>query len=514
MSKAVKKNNDNNANKVNVSQPSEIVNDVEKDVVAEPVKEETAVKAPEKKIAPEKKNVPEKKTKVKKTKKKSLFVKGLIAVVAAGIIGVIIASVKYFGTDAQARCASTTIEFTYDGAAMNKTPSGEKFSISGLSGDKVITAALQKCNYYGKYTTEDIQKCIVIDGSYPDDIIDKIKQYNSLFDFSASREVSVNEYFPTIFTLTLYDDFDPSISDSDLKNLCNSIVNTYKNYFMVDYVNAFDISDIDELLIVSKYDYSQRIKILSFRAKLLQKYASELYTEKPDFRFNEMTFNDLYFKCSDLINNSLTKVDALVTMNALSTDSTRLRNQYEYEIKTLQNKLKNDQACLEEIDSLISKYETNDILYISSGDNVTKIDSNSTETYETLMDLRSEVTDKITETTTDIERYKLYLEDINGNSGSSVKTLIEDTERITGEVQQQLDKLEVMFKDMISAYNKTLVSDDSIEVSATGFTAPRLLSGGFIVQIIKCAGPLCMIVLILCCLYGFLLNVRKYKNNI
>lgn len=455
------------------------------------------------------KNTAQKKT---KEKRKHPVLTGLVLVIAAGIIGVIIACVKYFCTSAPERHASATIEFNYDGAAMNKTPSGEKFSISGLSGDEVINAALQSCNLYGKYTAEDIQKCIVVDGSYPDDIVDQIKKYDSLFDFSSSREVSVNEYFPTIFTLTLYDDFDSSISSADLSKLCEAIVTTYKKTFMKEYVNSFDMSDFDELFPLSKYDYSQRVKVLSYRAKMIQKYALALYTEKTDFKFNELSFNDLSSRCLDLMNNSLTKVDALVTMNALSTDSTRLKNQYEYEIKLLQNELANTETCLTDIDSLIAVYQTDDIIYIGSGDAVTKIDSNSTVTYEELMDDRAEITDRLTAIKADIDKYTLYLEDLKGgNTAINEKSLIADVEQKIIDVQTQLDSLEVQFKEMVAAYNDTLVSDDSIIISPTTYTAPKLLSGGFIVQVIKCCGPLCILVLILCFLYGFICEVKKQK---
>ena len=59
---------------------------------------------------------------------------GLIVIV--GVIGIIIALFKYFGTDKIKRNASVTIQFTYDGAAKNLTPTGEKFSINGVTSER------------------------------------------------------------------------------------------------------------------------------------------------------------------------------------------------------------------------------------------------------------------------------------------------------------------------------------------------------------------------------------------
>lgn len=449
---------------------------------------------------------------VKKSASKKQFLLYLTLLIVVGIIGIIIASIKYFRVNKQFRSASTSIEFSYDGAAQNLTPSGEKFSIASLTGEKVITAALQRLGLYGKYFVEDIQKCSVVNGSYPEDIIDEIKRYDSLFDFTASREVLLKDYYPTVYTLTLYDDFDPSISEKDLSGICNAIVNEFKSFFMKEYVNSFDMEDFDSLLVIDKYDYSQRVKILSYKAQLLQNYASILYEERTDFRYNEMTFNDLFTKCDDLRNNSLAKADALVTMNALSVSSARLKNQYEYEIQQLQNELKNQKSTLEQLDVLIEGYETDDILYIGAGDSVTKIDSNSTETYEELMDKRLEITDRITEINSDLERFNLYLEDLKNASTSS--SLKQDVETKLSAVSEQLIGLENTFKEMVTAYNNTLVSDDFIEIYETEYSAPKVLSGSFIKEIVKCAGPLCVVMLILCLLHGFICSVKKYKKSL
>lgn len=460
---------------------------------AEQVVESMPVKANNKKSSPFKKRL----------------LKYLLLVVIAGIIGLVIACIKYFGTDKQQRYAVAVIEFNYDGAAQNQTPSGEKFSVSSITSDSVIAAALEACGMTDKYSIDSIQKSIVVKGSYPDDIVDRIKAYDSRFDFSASREISVNDYYPTIYSLTLYDDFDGNVSSTDLSKLSTAIISAFKSFFMKEYVNAFDMSKFDSMLPLAGYDYAQRIKVLNVRTDMIRKYASELYQKKADFKYNGMSFNDLYTKCNDIKNNSLTKADALVTMNALSIAPNRLKNQYQYEIQLLENELKNKTEELAEIDKLIEGYQTDDILYISSSDAVTKIDSNSTKTYEELMDIRLEITERITEINADLDKYKLNLSDITTNKSddalnSEVKSKIDEVAALT-------DVLEQEFKAMVLAYNDTLVSDQSIAISDAEYSAPKLLSGSFVVMAVKCAGPICIIVMIICCLHGFVCEIKKYR---
>lgn len=467
---------------------------------------ENKVQDTEKTVTPVKN---EKNTK-KSSRKKLPFIKlMIIAVVFVGVIGVIIALVKFNDKDIQSRYATTTIEFNYDGATMNKTPSGENFSIAYMIDEKNIESALKKLGLDGKYSTEAIQKSIEISASYPDNIIGKIKQYNSLFDFNSSREVSVNQYYPTVYSITLFDDFDSSVSQSDLSAISSELVNCYKEYFVNKYVNVFDMTEYDDMFKLDGYDYAQRVKVLSFRADMIMEYASELYAADSGFLYNNMSFNDMFVRCSDLKNNSLTKVDALVTMNSLSTNKERLKNQYEYEIQLLTNELNNKNVLLTELDSLVENYETDDILYISAGENVTKIDSNSTVTYEALMDQRNEITDRITEINSELDKYNTYLQDLTG--GSTVTTLNTDVSGKISDVAAQLSELEVMFKSMILEYNRKLNLDENISVGDTGYVAPKLVSGSFIVMCIKCAGPLCMLVMLIFSILGLIFECKKYK---
>ena len=153
----------------------------------------------------------------------------LIAVVIAGLIGLAIAGVKYFKTERTERNAAMSLEFLYDGAAQHRTPDGGDFSIDEIKDEEILNQALEVCGMRERYSAEDISASIQVRGSYPRDILRKIKSYHSLFDFSESRGIVVKEYFPTAYTLRLYDDFDVSISDADLSKLCEAIAQVYRD---------------------------------------------------------------------------------------------------------------------------------------------------------------------------------------------------------------------------------------------------------------------------------------------
>ena len=441
------------------------------------------------------------------------YLRYLSLIIIAGIIGVVIALVKYFGPDKIKRNSSVTIQFTYDGAAKNQTPTGEKFSIDGIKSDQVLNDAIASVGLASKYTADALRSSIVVKGQYPADVIDKIKDFNSLYNFGESRDVSINNYYPTTYSIVLYDDFDPSVSSSDMEKLIKAIGETYRNYFINNYIYSYNPEKIQEMLVLDNYDFAYRIRIIKLHLQEIKNYASEMYEKDKAFRSGTQSFNDIVIKCRNLENDSIGNIEAAVMTDVLSVSAARLRNQYEYEIKILENEKAHKNANLEELDGLIDSYELDGIMYLGSGDAMVKVERNSKETYEKLVDMKKELTERIVEIDSEIEKYKSFITDMDAASLSTEakKTLI--SEQINNTYDKTVE-IENLFSDMIADYNATLVAEESVNVVENRFVSGKLFSAGFIVMAIKCAGPLCIIVMILCALHAFLVERKKYKKEV
>ena len=456
-----------------------------------------------------------KKTPDNKKQTKSNIKKYILLVVAVGIIGIIIAAVKYFGKDKIKRNSAISIEFTYDGAAQNLTPSGEQFSISGLTDDKIIAEALAIEGLSDKYTTDAIRNSMTVSGQYPSDVINQIKDYDSLYDFSESRMVTLNDYYPTIYSIKLYDDFDANISDSAMNKLLNTIVECYKKYFINKYIYAYDATGFESLMDLDKYDFSQRVKVLNYRMNLIEKYAGEMYALNTNFKSKGMSFNDLLLKSRTLKNDSLSNVEATVMTDVLTNSADRLKNQYEYEIKLLENEKTYKTSGLEDIVALIDKYEMDADLYIAANESMVKVDSNSQKTYEELITQKREISERLVNIDSDIEKYQSYLADLNKASYNpyTSKTKNEDISKKLIKIDEKLKEIEATFKEMMEAYNRTVIDEDSVIIDSARNYSAKLLSGGFIVMAVKCAGPLCIIVLIICALHAAWTERKKYLTE-
>ncbi len=440
------------------------------------------------------------------------YLRYLSLIVIAGIIGVIIALVKYFGPDKIKRNSSVTIQFTYDGAAKNQTPTGEKFSIDGIKSDQVLNDAIASVGLASKYTADALRSSIVVKGQYPADVIDKIKDFNSLYNFGESRDVSINNYYPTTYSIVLYDDFDPSVSSSDMEKLIKAIGETYRNYFINNYIYSYNPEKIQEMLVLDNYDFAYRIRIIKLHLQEIKNYASEMYEKDKAFRSGSQSFNDIVIKCRNLENDAIGNIEAAVMTDVLSVSAARLRNQYEYEIKILENEKAHKNANLEELDGLIDSYELDGIMYFGSGDAMVKVERNSKETYEKLVDMKKELTERIVEIDSEIEKYKSFITDMDAASLSTEakKTLI------SGQIQNAYDKtveIEKLFSDMVADYNATLVAEESVDVKENRFVSGKIFSAGFILMAVKCAAPLCIIVMIICSFHAFMVERKKYAKR-
>ena len=445
----------------------------------------------------------------KKNKRISLYVT-LVAVCA--VVGLIIALIKFFGTEKTKRNASITIEFTYEGAARNLTPDGVKFSINDIMADSIIEIGLASVDMLEKYSVEDIRNSMTVSGQYPSDVISQLKDYDSLYDFSESRTITLNDYYPTIYQLQLYDDFDPGVSESTMRKIVKAIAENYRGYFINRYRHALYTQNLDNILILGNYDFSQRIKVLKYRMNLLEQYAGELYKADTNYKYNGMSFNDLLLKCRSLKNDTLGNMEATIMIEVLSTNANRLKNQYLYEIQLLENEKTYKETCLSDLNSLIEIYQTDGILYIPSGDSVVKVDSNSKETYEMLMARKKNISERLVAIDADVSRYKGYLEDMGSASYMSSTRSNSITEQINN-INERLGELENTFKEMLGDYNSIIVDDNTVLVDSPRSNSASLFSGSFILMVIKCAGPFCIIALVICLLHATVFEIRRYRKN-
>lgn len=468
-------------------------------------------------------------------KKSSRAVKSSVVILLGAILVGIILTVVLFLNETQVPTASASIQFTFDGAAEGIAPNGSKFGIDGIRGETVLTAALKEAGMDGRYTWDIIQPSLTVSGVYPEDIDKQTTSFDSLLDFNDSRKVTIKEFYPTQFSVSLNGKFDASITNSELRDLLQSILTVYQETFVGDYSVGFDDTQYAMLFDIDSYDYPQMLQTIQNDMRQIAEYAEELYDRNPTFRYDGYGFNDIYVRMYNLIDNDIVQLNANLTINALTKDKTRLMMQYNCELadrKIEQEKLTEELRLL---DGLLKAYDKNEIIYLSTSDSLTKIDGNSSETYDALVARRRSVADELVQIRAKINDCILKIEDLSkldvpdtsaGDETQDTVPVVSPT--VTDEDVNGAEKVSVLeseikallvekaevtdtFKNMIHAFNADKLNASSIQISKARTGTRSIISGAFAMKALKTVGPICVVALIICML---MLICEERKKNI
>ena len=499
--------------------------------------------------------------------------KALIAFVAAGVFGLIL-TVILFNKDANPAYATAKLQLSFDGAADGVGPDGYDFDLGELTEDSVLTEALKKAGLDSRYTADDVRKSLVVAGTYPDDMVGETMNFDSLLNFTSSRTLTIDRFHPTTFEIKLYDTSLKNISKKEQETLLTEILAAFKSSFAV--VHAEGVPVLGTEFTLSDYDYPQQMTIIEQQLSSMANYAAEMYEKDPSFRLGNRGFNDISVEIGKLLESDVERLNANITLSALTKDPERLLVQYEFEIRDMTSRLANQKKQQANLDALIERYMKSDIVYIGAGDTVTRIDGNSSETYDALVDLRKDVAAKNTELSSKIAITKHKVEDIlqqykkssseengttdgdntdaadNGAANAGNNTAAnndaaadantadnDDTPSLTpeeiaeiakqeeaemqkkrevfekevGNLTAKRDKIMDSLAEMVKAWNDSRINDLTVSVSESEYKGQSIVSGAFVKKGVMTAGPFCMLALMGILVVVIVRNSRKVKES-
>ena len=467
---------------------------------------------------------------------KKHWLKITLLVLAVCAVAGLVLSVILFNQNPGRTYASASLQFSFNGAGEGKAPNGYPFDVNGIFIEEVLTNALEASGLTGTYTTDQIKENLTITGVYPENIVKQMTAYTSLLDADAEQQATTADYHATQYSVVLYHDFDPKISGDALKTLLNNILDAYRAYFIK--TCTFSLEKTDPIPELSEYDYTQQLQAISEAADQQSRFAREMADQAPDFRKDRKGFDDIIVSYDNL-KSDIERLNSSITLNTVSKDRDRLQQQYEMEIRTLNRELESTQEEITRIEGLIASYDKDGIVYVSTSGSLRKVSSNASDTYDKLVERRKELTDSIATINADIAKYQALLDDMTSNKTTAkltetagqatemteeeVSTSVDLTEaelkQLTETTEKQIETLTAKkaritsdFKAMLDAYARQEINEHTVLVSGLKYKAPSMLSGAFIVKLIKTAGPICTLGLMVCLAWMVISRWRNRRN--
>ncbi len=476
-------------------------------------------------------------------KKTHWFRNTLITLVACGLVGLVVALIL-FNANPGRTGATSTIEFSFEGAAEGLAPNGIRYDLNGFTSDTVLNAALASAGMADRYTPAQLKDNILVTGVYPEDIVQQMTGYESVLTGDAGK-VATADYHATLYNVTLYNDFDKKISKDDLEKLLTAIMTEFRTYFEKTY--ALFLTKDTLLEGMADYDYSLQVELMKNSVSRYESYANQMAAEHSEFMINGEGFADIAVRYQNLRTLDIKRLTGLMTMNAVSRDTERLMSQYDNQIKILDIDIKELQKEAENIQKLIQTYEKqkDDLIFVSTAEKLQQVGTRSTSTYDTLVNARHAIQLNITE----LEKEKSDLEerltdlktgenaatttatptvsetaDAEGEAEAEAnQTTAEPAEELNTEAQKavvekriesaskKLDAIMDDFSSFLAAYSAREMNDATIALTEVEYDTPKILSGTFIKLVIKTAGPFCALGFMACMV--LLIRARRREEK-
>ena len=481
--------------------------------------------------------------------KKTHWLRNTIAVLlACAIVGGIWSLISFKRENSRVS-VSASIQFTFKEAAQGKTPNGYSFDVAArVASDEIVGEALQAAGLDGQYTAEQIQRSLVIRGSYPENLIEELNRFDSLLDFSSPRVQTLSNYYPMTYGVTLYNDFDPSVSRDQMESLLGNLLTVYRAWF--EKTGIYGQVTVDLLEGLDDYDYTQQLDLLELSLDAFAAYAESMHNLNPAFRLEGKSFSDVQKTFESLRDNDLNRLKGRVTLNVLSKDSRRLETQYLYKISELENKLAAQKQKQSNLDEVVKTYGKSGVIYLSTMSNVEQVDHQSTATYDALVSQRTAVSETIASIQAQITDYRNRLAELYKKTGSAETAAIaaaveaaeaenetgtaadegsaetvalteaDDTAAQIASLESGITRLRTKIhaateemNQLLTAYNGQEASDNEILLTKVRYTQTKIISSAFAIKFIRTAGPLCAVGFIVCMVLLIVDRIREEKRK-
>ncbi len=355
--------------------------------------------------------------------KKYFLIWILIAVVCGGLV---------FGgslalSSSHATPLTAMVGFTYDGIEKGLDPAGNEFDVNSMKAPTVVESALSDLDMKASLV-DTVRGGLTISGVVPDDAIDELTAYQSIFEATNSIEAANKmmdvSYYPTQFTIE-FSYADTGLSRSEAADLLNTLFNEYKIYFMQTFGYNDAFGDALTTVDYSGYDYPQAVDMFGTTLNTLQDYVSALSDgDTTRFRSTETGYNfsDLNEAISTMKSVDLASLSSYVYGKNVTKDKDTLATYYQYRIDTLTRSMTSSQEQLASVVDSIANYQKDSVVIMAGADNTTGTPLlEPSQAYDDLITQKTAIQTTVSNLQQQINDYKTRLDVLQKNPVGTAK---------------------------------------------------------------------------------------------
>ncbi len=354
---------------------------------------------------------------------------------------------------------NAAVEFTFNGVEDGKDPAGNEFDAAKqLKSPVVLKNALQELGYADSVlNVDDLRDALKVGGVIPEDAIDELTAYKSVFDIGNNNTMSAVQamlnvsYHPTRYIVS----FIPAeleLNEEQGVEVLDAVLSAYKQYFYETYgynkalgaaVLAIDYKD---------YDYERAIDVFDTSLESAQRYVSALANEDTT-GFRSVTtgysFTDLSNALGTLRNEDLGWITSYVTINNVTKDRDMLLTYYAYLIENLTLKKAEAETNLISVQESIDKYEKDSIVVVGGDQYGKDLNlSQASEQYDKMINNKLSTQATIAQCVKDIAYYEQRVNELRMATNVTTSTQMK-------ELDEKMDKLYAKITTLLETVDAT-----------------------------------------------------------
>lgn len=434
--------------------------------------------------------------------------------VAAIVFGIITACYVSYKTSSYSAPINALVSFSYDGIEKGKDPSGRDFDINSVKNPTVVTAALTELNMDISHL-DGIREGITFSGFIPEDAINRITAYKSVYESGANGSLSAAEamldvtYYPTKFEIN-FDYSKAGLSRKDGVQVLNQILECYKDYFYDQYGFNSSLGIAVPAVSYTDYDYAEQVDVFRTTLETLERYIKQLANDDTTlFRSTATgyTFNDLYQAATTIESIDLDRISSYISVNNITNDKEASIAYYDYRIENLTRTQAQLEERLASVNASIAQYQKDAVIILNGGDSPDASYTQTSDEYDKLFENYNSISTDLASTKQNIEFYKARREALNGDRNATSKQK-EQVEADLASLSEKLSNLVSLTEQTADEYY-----EDVAFANAYSILVPAVNSVGATLHSIisSCLMPVIMVEALVFVVYLIAAFVKSLK---
>ena len=445
-------------------------------------------------------------------KKKKLYKYILLVALCAGVLlGLVMVGVDY--SVGQSSYARAVISFQYEGIEEGLDPNGAAFDINKIKSPAVIEDALNSLNIT-EYSAEEVRENIAIEGVLPEDAVERITVIKemALEDVSNYEKILDVSYFPSQYIVYFYNEL--GMSGTQSTQVLNAILESYRTYFLDTYANTEVLTVTSNLIDYKGYDYAEALDMLRTQIEIMMDYVSERREQAPEFRSADtgLSFGDISTALETVNGVDLAKLSSYIESHTLTKDKNRQKEYYEYKIKKYNMEIAECQVQLNNVQSVIDRYQKDPVVIVSSQETTQQIEQTN-EYYDELLQQKLNISNRIAELNTDLNETYVLLNAINSSTIKNEQSEFDYADQTMDSIAQTIADWADLTEETTEEYYTTTLFSNAYKI---GVPAQYSAAGGLMAiakKIVIAVAAMIFVVVVVWCMDGLFCELRQIRKN-